>query len=48
MAIIRLSISDEDLALIDAEAGNGRAEFMLTAAREFAERRRRARLAMPR
>ena len=44
MAIITLRVPDEDLALIDAEAGQNRTQFMLTAARELADRRRRERL----
>ncbi|MDB5094628.1 MAG: hypothetical protein JWO85_2729 [Candidatus Eremiobacteraeota bacterium] len=44
MATITLRIPDEDLSLIDAEAGNNRTQFMLTAAREAALRLRRERL----
>jgi uncharacterized protein (DUF1778 family) len=43
MAVITLRIPDEELALIDAEAGGNRTQFMLTAAHEAAERLRRAR-----
>jgi len=44
MATITLRIPDEDLALIDSEASSNRTQFMLTAAREAALRRRRERL----
>jgi uncharacterized protein (DUF1778 family) len=43
MAVITLRIPDEELALIDAEAGGNRTQFMLAAAHEAAERLRRAR-----
>jgi uncharacterized protein (DUF1778 family) len=44
MATITLRVPDEDLSLIDAEAGGNRTHFMLTAAREAARRLRRERL----
>lgn len=43
MATITLRVPDDVLALIDAEAGNNRTQFMLNAAREAIARRRRAR-----
>jgi len=43
MAIITLRVPDEELALIDAEAGGNRTRFMLMAAHETARRLRRAR-----
>ncbi len=44
MTTITLRVPDDVLALIDAEAGNNRTQFMLNAAREAIARRRRERL----
>lgn len=44
MATITLRVPDDELAAIDAEAGDNRTQFMLAAAREAVQRRRRERL----
>ena len=44
MTTITLRVPDDVLALIDAEAGNNRTQFMLNAAREAISRRQRERL----
>jgi hypothetical protein len=44
MPRISLFISDEDLAIIDAEAGPNRSTFVVASAREAAMRVRRARI----
>jgi uncharacterized protein (DUF1778 family) len=44
MATITLRVPDDILAMIDAEAGSNRTQFMLNAAREAISRRQRERL----
>jgi uncharacterized protein (DUF1778 family) len=44
MATITLRIPDEVLAMIDAEAGDNRTQFMLNAAREAVRLRQRERV----
>lgn len=44
MATITLRVPDDELAAIDAEAGDNRTQFMLAAARDAVQRRRRERL----
>ena len=43
MTTITLRVSDDDLALIDAEAGDNRTQFILNAARKTVRLRRRQR-----
>jgi uncharacterized protein (DUF1778 family) len=44
MATITLRVPDDVLAMIDAEAGTNRTQFMLNATREAISRRQRERL----